>query len=534
MADEKFNPDAYLQQAGGFDPDAYLSGGEKPQLTQAYGVRMGGREMPIGQQQEIAKTIGGLGVEGGIATLGQGAGFAAAGPMGASVVGGPASILGYLAGSAVRGERPTVSGATQAFIMGLIPGEPLANAAAKTVVKEISKQAAGGVAGEIASATIDKRDVSPENLALAGIGATAGTLLGKSLDGGKIATRQESKKISEAITDANVARFKTAGGKTLPSMVSTSKLNDLFEAIGGKKHTIAEIRDLNEELFTTLSQKSIGLDPRIGPLTEKRLKDAVVEAAKPYAEIRALQEKAEADLKALQTANRLVAQNEHELQIYESNKHFVKQQAELTKEAAMLVDKFRVSNELANKYAGSPLASEQLLAQKYRDEAKGYLGDIEKGLKDIGRKDLWTAFNRARVQIAKIGEIEKALTPSGRVSPDKLAESIKGGTKFTGDLRMLAMMSAEPKLRPVATSNVAPVDNQGLVQEVADLFRKPVRSVIASEPYQNSFLAQPSYAAMPDFLSRFIRTETQAELRHIQNQPNSLLQFYSGVYPRKQ
>jgi hypothetical protein len=150
----------------------------------------------------------------------------------------------------------------------------------------------------------------------------------------------------------------------------------------------------------------------------------------------------------------------------------------------------------------------------------------------MGKKDLYDAFEAARKKIAMIKTIENALTPQEKVSQEALARAIKRGEPLTDKLKTLAMFSSDPRLKSVATSEVTAMpESQGLLQEVGNVVREPFRRIVTSDIYQQT-MARPMYSDMPDFLARFVRTSTQADLEERQSQPNSLLQFYAQVYPR--
>ena len=97
--------------------------------------------------------------------------------------------------------------------------------------------------------------------------------------------------------------------------------------------------------------------------------------------------------------------------------------------------------------------------------------------------------------------------------------------------------AADPRFKSVTSSEASETAKKGFAGTVADLLRIPVapaaREILKSNWYQQS-IAKPSYVAMPDFVARAARGSTQAALKQMQSEPNSLLQFYQNIYPRRQ
>lgn len=505
-----------------------------PAMQAAMARAGGGGFVPgPGVSPEVAKTIAGMGVEGGVTAAGQAAGMGFAGPVGASVGGAVAAPVGYFLNKLIRGETPSMGGAVGSAIMGAVPGSPLAGTGVKGFAKEAAKQAGTAVAAETGEAIAEKRAPTAEGIGARVGGAVIGTIGGKAFDFGQIADRKMAQEVNKQFWDDALVKAQEMGMKNLPSAANGIKLNKILESIAGRTRTISEINDLNNELWTTLSLKAMGLEPQLGVQTKQILGKAIDEAAQPYAEIRALAKKAEVDLNALKKT-KLTAANEHELNIQMSDPAFVQESSSLAKQAAADVDAFRLKQEKANNYKNSQSASEKELGKKYQEEADQHLANLEDGLKEMGREDLWQKFSKARVRLAQLGEIEQALLPGGTVDPGVYSRSIESGTPFTGDLKTLAMFASDPRFK--LTTQVEPrlpPQAQGLMQEFAqEAVRAPVGALLQSQFYQRA-MARPSYTALPDYVSRFMKTATQSELDQRLNQPNSLLKFYAELYPRK-
>lgn len=497
-------------------------------LPMGVGPEFGGQAA----MEPVAREALAAGTEGLMASAGQAAG-APFGPIGVAGGGLVAGGMGRVIADIIRGEEPTFEKALGSGVSSMVPGSGLRTLGKAALMREGAKQAAANVAGMAAEDIATGRELSPEKAAMYAGMSFLSTGVGRALDPGEIVDRETNRKMQDLLNQRNLERLQAKGIKILPSMVNTNKVNAALEAIAGRPATVSEIRALNEEVFTTMAQKAIGLDPKLGPLTEKRLQDAVVDASKPYAEIRALRTKAQADLDALDKTA-LTARNAHELEIAQSDPKFVESRAELSKKAAADVDAFQKADFNAKAYRKKHDVThdpEDLEKSKsFREEAEKLRANLKEGLTELGRPELYREFEKARVKIAQIGEVENALM-AGRVDPQALARSKARGTKFTGDLYSIAAFAQDPRFKPVATTEVKMRPELGTVRAGAEAVGSPVSKFLQSPFYQETF-ARPSYQDMPDFLSRFARTSTQTELEQLQSQPNSVLQFYADRYPR--
>ena len=107
----------------------------------------------------------------------------------------------------------------------------------------------------------------------------------------------------------------------------------------------------------------------------------------------------------------------------------------------------------------------------------------------------------------------------------------------TGNLDTLMRFASDPRMKSVTSSEATGETRRGMLGSIPDLLRAPVapaaREILKSNWYQQN-IAKPSYVAMPDFVARAARGSTQAALKQMQSEPNSVLQFYEKNYPRRQ
>ena len=476
-------------------------------------------------------------VEGGITTAAQGAGAILAGPPGAVAGGAIGGAGGNLIAQMMRGGEgisgPEIAGAAAS---GMVPGGGVTKMGVRGFAKEAGKQAGANVGGLALQRLLEGKPLDEKEAAMFTGMAAVSTALGKLVDPGKIATAVERRAIHDQQNDLAMKALQSKGIKILPSMRNPARLNKALEAISGREATIAEIRQLNEELFTGIATAQVGIQPKKGVLLSKQLDDAKKEASKFFGEINELAAKHADDLEALRKTE-LTASNAHELEVIRSDPAYVEKTSELTVKAKADADKFlRAKDELrlANKQFDRTSVREDLDKVKYwQEKSDEYAKDLEDGLKAMDREDLHKKFLEARRKIGMINEIEDALTPGDFVDPQKLAKAQERGVPFTGDLANLARFANDPRFKAVTSLQVKEPSSPGRLSGLMDVMTEPGRTLLKSDLYQK-FVAAADPASMPDFISRFARTSAQAEMEKQEAQKNRVLEFYKNVYPREQ
>lgn len=521
--------------------------GEKEKTIKQAASITGGSMAPSGMvpirpemrgEGPLAETITGAGpagVEAAITTAAQAGGAALAGPPGAVVGGMGGGFLGNLAAQALRGGNVSLPEAAGAGLSSAFPGGPLAKAGVKKLAIEAGKTAAANVSGLALQRLMEGKELNPKEAATyAGLAAIA-TSTGKLLDPGKLADREAINMVVNQEMMNYAQKAKAMGFKVLPSTLNKTRINDLIEALGGRQLTIEEMREMNEDLFTAIAAKDVGVTPALGQRLDRQLRAAAEKAAQPMAEIKGLQLKAQADLDALEKKSALAATNEHELQILRSDPEYVRERAKLGKQAGADVEKFREANSKKNdyykRYETGRDPEDLKLAKEFEKRAEDARASLEEGLIELGRPELYTQWNESRRLISKIKELEDIITPAGKIPAEGLSQAINRGVPFDARLKTIAQFASEPRFRSVTTSEYTNRPEAGRIGAMADAFLSPIRSMVASEAYQSRF-ARPIYSNMPDSIARFARTATQADLEERQKAPNSLLNFYAQAYPR--
>lgn len=476
-------------------------------------------------------------VEGGATTVGQAAGFALGGPPGASVGGMIGGAGGNVLAQMMRKEPisgPEVAGAAAS---GAVAGSGLPKMGLKGLAVEAGKQAGANVGGLALQRLLEGKPLDPKEAAMFTGMAALSTALGKLVDPGKIASAAERRAIHDYHNDLAMKALQERGMKILPSMRNPSRLNAALEVLAGKDATIADIRRLNEELFTGIAAAQVGIEPKIGVKLSTQLDAARKDASKFFGEINELAAKYADDLEALRKTE-LTASNAHELEVIRSDPAYVAKTSELTVKAKADADKFlRAKDELKlarKQYDRTGIRDDLDRVKEWETKSNQYGKDLEDGLIAMERKDLHDKFLEARRKIGMINEIEDSLTPGEFVDPQKLAAAQQRGVPFTGDLEKLARFANDPRFKSLTTLQVkAPSEGSGRLGQFMDIATEPARTLLKSDLYQR-MVAASDPAAMPDFISRFARTTAQAEMERQEAQKNRVLEFYKNVYPRQQ
>ena len=489
-----------------------------------------------------ARNVAAGAIEGFGGAFGQAIGARVAGPVGASIGGAILGGAGNVIGQQVSDKPFSLEEAVAAPIANAVPGAPLAKAGAVLLAREAAKQAAANAASGLAQSLLEGKPMSAEQASMyAGMGALS-TYVGKIVDPGKILSKVEQSKVFQGFADDYVKKAQALGLKVMPSSLNKNSLNSFLEVLAGPEATAKELRDMNEELYTSIAAASVGVKPQLGVRLSEQLDKASKAAAKPYEDIRGLMAKAQADEAALGKTT-LTATNAHELEIAKADPAFVKKQIELGKKAAADIDKFRDANFNAGsyqeKYKISRDPNDLKLANEFSKSAVEYKKNLQEGLESYGPqgKILYQQFEDARKLISQIKTIEAALTPLEKVSASRLGSMASPDSPVTGDLDTLMRFADDPRMKSVTSSQATGETRRGMLGSIPDLLRAPVapaaREILKSNWYQQN-IAKPSYVAMPDFVARAARGSTQAALKQMQSEPNSVLQFYEKIYPRRQ
>jgi hypothetical protein len=240
-----------------------------------------------------------------------------------------------------------------------------------------------------------------------GMGAGVQTLAGPVATRiGEAAGRRQAqaavKQSQNAVRDATLKAGHEAGYVVPPSAVNQpSFLGGRMESLGGKAALGQEASIRNQSVTDTLARRAANLAPDEA-ISEGALQKARSLAAEPYRQI-----------------------------------------ASLDQRAAMALDDWKASNLEAklqwNFYGRSGNPEAFKAAQQAEANAARNLDTIESIASQGGRPELTQALRTARVQIAKIHEVEKALNlGTGNVDASVLGRALDKGAPLSGDLKTIA------------------------------------------------------------------------------------------------
>ncbi len=433
------SPEQELAQLEAEDAAAELAGLEsedsnlKSQATMA-GIEGAINASPAGKALTMfGPSVVGMGLENGLATMGQiaGANPLLAGPtrgVSIPVLGAFGAATGYEAARRLEGRPFELGRFATTTAMGAIPAAPVAAMGIKSLAGSgITHGAINMGLGNIQSLMDHGKLLSPSEDAIAfgsGAGSPAiGKAVGK-LFGGKAVkaplTEQEQM-AKEAKRIFSSAR--KSGLKIAPAELGRGNATETF--IAGKETTDNIISAQNAGKFQQMARKDIGLPPTSEAITEvditnqRKAFEAPFEAAKS-----------------------------------------------VSPEASDMVDSITLNRNKARRLynqvkANAPGAHEQWLQVK--DEIRAGEQLLEGELRAKGKKELAAAIKDGRVKLAKLGAIQDTFNKStGVIDPQELSKLYNADrfeNSLTGDLKTIAdFANAFPDAaKPVGFSPVNPM-----------------------------------------------------------------------------
>lgn len=469
---------------------------------------MGGITMPEAQQATTTamRQMASTGARVGLPAVGQ----VLAGPAGGFVLGGAGEAIaqtmepgpwraGAIASNAVAGSVPLgpMANASGNLLRGAVigPVAPVSRSLLKDVVLRGGKLGAANVAAKNIETGVDEQratSMSEDALALgAGI---VGAAAGKALDKGKNAKVQ-----AEALArELDRPRMETVKlGRELglvlpPAVVAPGTLNNQVNSLGGKAATAQEVITKNAPIINKAVADEIGW-------TEL--------SKKTYGEIKALRPESIETLK--------LAPNGVYAEV-----------GDLSPQAKILLEKYKQDQFLANKafsdYYAAPKKDPSLLAaaKESQKDANGAFASLEIEAANAGKSGLTEQLKKARVELAKIGLVERGMQRStGHVDPEVFGDAYAVGVPLSGKLETIGrfqdafwryvklqseslpsgvnqfMRVAGPAMAGTAShySGAGPAATAGMIAAAAfapDVARKAALSKL----YQNNFM-NPSYGA---------------------------------------
>lgn len=302
---------------------------------------------------------------------------------------------------------------------------------------------ASGTMGALAPTGTDESRL--KNIAI-GTGLGVGAQLGGQALSGYLARRGAEKtaeaatdQVQNAVRDQALEAGRKAGLVVPPSTVNPTLLNTSIESLGGKYATAQQASVANQKGIDVLGRQAIGLKPN-APLTEQIVGNMRKAEGQAYQAVKDVGGKFAADAQFAQDIKTIGQDFSIAAQEFPNSTRNTAIEA-LNKDLAIgswsptaLVEKIKLlrSDASANYKAFSD-PEKLALARAQRQAAEALDGLVERSLP----QDVAQAYQAARVNIAKLHDIEAALTPGGHIDARVLAKIGENG-RLTGELKTIA------------------------------------------------------------------------------------------------
>ena len=286
---------------------------------------------------------------------------------------------------------------------------------------------------------------------------SAGVAGGLQAAGGALANKFAASKASaaqsaateeaqNATRDAALKAGQEAGYVVPPSSVKSGIVNQTAESIGGKIATAQEASLKNAKVTDTLARQALGLGDN-SLLTEGSLADIRRTAGAAYEAIKKLPQRFTADAQ-FQTEAKALGQSSEQLAAefpsIAKNDAVDALKADLAKgdwsPQAVIEAIKKLRFDAGKNYKAFDDPAKAALAQAQRAAADSLDGLVERNLAASGQGSLASAYQDARVLIAKAHDVEAALTPGGHVNAQVLAKIGQDGF-LDGPLKTIAQFA---------------------------------------------------------------------------------------------
>lgn len=286
----------------------------------------------------------------------------------------------------------------------------------------------------------------------------------------------EAQASRNSVRDATLDAGRKAGYVLPPSAVTPSFVTNRLEGVAGKAALGQEASVRNQQVTNDLARSAIGLDSR-QPLSEKVLNDARDAAAEPYRQIAAVSPEAATALENWKKAN------------FESKMQW-------------------------NYYQKSGNPDAYKAATTSDGAANSALDEVDKIAQASGNPELVSALKQARVDIAKIHTVDKAVNVgTGDADAAFFGKQLNNGKPLSGELKVIGQFQQafpsytreSPKVPAAgvskaeglasallaATGATAAHSPWGMLAGALPFASGPTRSMLLSNPFQKGLT--PNY-----------------------------------------
>ncbi len=272
-------------------------------------------------------------------------------------------------------------------------------------------------------------------------GTTGARLLGERAARNEAAA--QTAKVQNAVRDQALEAGRKAGYVVPPSTINPTLKNTAIESLGGKIATQQQASVKNQAVTDTLARQALGLKPN-APLTEQIIGNMRKQEGQAYQAIKNIPGKFNADQQFAQEVGAIGQDMQQVAQEFPNS----------TKNAA--IENLLADLKIGSYSPGAILQKVKMLradasanfkafndpeklalARAQRSAAEALDGLVERNLATIGNGQLASSYQAARVSIAKLHDIEAALTPGGHIDARVLAKIAENG-RVTGPLKVIA------------------------------------------------------------------------------------------------
>jgi hypothetical protein len=270
-------------------------------------------------------------------------------------------------------------------------------------------------------------------------GTTAARMIGEKAAGRQIQSAQQQ--AQNAVRDQALQAGRKAGYVVPPSTINPTLVNQGIESVGGKIATQQQASVTNQKVTDTLGREALGLKPSAS-LTDPIIKSMKASEGKAYAAIKSYQGRISADPKFTKEVGS-IGQD-----ITAVAKEFPKSTKNTAIENLLddlsigdwssrsVIDKVRFLRSDASANFKAFNDPEKLsLARAQRQAAEALDNLVERNL--AGQQSLSADYKSARVNLARLHDIEAALTPGGHIDARVIAK-IGENSRLTGPLKVIA------------------------------------------------------------------------------------------------
>lgn len=350
------------------------------------------------------------------------------GTMGAG--GATANVLGRVAPAAVRNAPAAQQLLNAVRTGGMSTGAPAATTALGRAADLGTRAAGGAISGYTTAGLIDP-EFADEGAMFGGAMPVATRVAGAA--GNAIGSLLRGPQVPENVMQG-VQAARNAGYVVPPSQAKPTLGNRLMEGLAGKITTAQNASAKNQSVTNALAKAAIGAD-ELTPEAIAAVRGAANQAYDDLARVGSFQADDAYRAALSKAAGSKALPGIANKEVDDLVEALSGQGALDAQQTIESIKRLRFEGS-ANKGVQDPVKKALGSAQMKIAAAMEDL--IDRNLQASGRPELLGAYRDARTTLAKVYDVEKALTAAGNIDAKKLAAQLKKGRPLTGELRTVA------------------------------------------------------------------------------------------------